>query len=325
VLLVGYEIARRVVFGGHRQLDVRPWMLAALAIAAALPLAFSYFEARAARRGNSPALRADAREYRVHALTTGAAMGSLLLADTGWPVDRIAAGVILVPIVKTAWDLLADSMRVLLDASLPPETLERVGQILAEEPTVATVRRVQGRNAGRFRFIEASVTLRVRELAKADEVTHRLGRRIREQMPHVERVVIHADPERKNNVLVAIPLGEDGESICPCLAEAGSFMLWRCPRGRPEDAEDRRIAPPDLRREAEPEVALAEWLVAEGVDRLVVRDRLDHKGPWYVFHDAGVEIRQTDADRLGQVIDACRDELCRSDQAEAEAETEAET
>jgi hypothetical protein len=55
---------------------------------------------------------------------------------------------------------------------------------------------------------------------------------------------------------------------------------------------------------------VAEWLVAQKVDVVLLADKarpqesLRGKGPVYVFRDAGIELRQTDASILGKAIEA---------------------
>jgi divalent metal cation (Fe/Co/Zn/Cd) transporter len=71
-----YEIARRALAGTLAPPRADTWMLVLLFCTWALPLVFSRYELRAARLANSPALIADAREYRMHAYTP--ALHSLL-------------------------------------------------------------------------------------------------------------------------------------------------------------------------------------------------------------------------------------------------------
>ena len=123
VFLTAYEVARDAFFSPVEPATVDLWMFAGLTVAIAIPLVFSRYELRAGRATNSPALIADAREYRVHVFTTGVVLASLLSQWFGLPLDRVASLIIVVAITKTGWDLLVDGMRVLLDASLEPETL----------------------------------------------------------------------------------------------------------------------------------------------------------------------------------------------------------
>lgn len=194
IFITAWEFARRSVLAAEHSVTAEPWMLAALALAAAIALSFSHFELRAGRRSGSPALIADAREYRVHALTTGVAIAAVAAEWFDVPIDRYASLLVVAAIVKMGWDLLAESMRVLLDASLDEETLQRIREIVDEEPSVAETSRVQGRNAGRFRFVEIEAAVRTKDLEEADATAHRIEARIRDEVPNVERVLVHADP-----------------------------------------------------------------------------------------------------------------------------------
>ena len=155
--LTGYEIAREALFTKPEPLTVNGWMLGGVALAWVIPLAFSTLELRAGQEANSPALIADAREYRAHVFTTGVVFAALIGQWVELPLDCIAALFIVIAIAKTGWDLLADGMRVLLDASLDPDTVLSIREILESDPAVTEVRWVTGRNAGRLRVVAAEV------------------------------------------------------------------------------------------------------------------------------------------------------------------------
>ena len=198
---------------------------AVMVVATAIPLVFSHFELRAGQAANSPALIADAKEYRVHIFTTGVVFAALLAQWFNFPLDRIAALVIIVAIGKTGWELLADGMRVLLDASLNPDTLWQIREIIAAEPAVAELKWATGRNAGRFRFVEAGVTLRVSDLEKAEVATRRIEAQIRQAVPHVERVLIHAEPMERTHLRYAAPLADANGTLSEHFGEAPHFGL----------------------------------------------------------------------------------------------------
>ena len=85
----------------------------------------------------------------------------------GVPLDRYAALIVVLFIARTGWQLLSDGMRVLLDASLDPKTLDEVKATIMADAAVAEVRTLVGRSAGRYRFLEGEVALRVHSLEKA--------------------------------------------------------------------------------------------------------------------------------------------------------------
>ncbi len=225
IFVTAYEIAQDALFAPPRQATVSLWMLGGVGVATVIPLVFSHFELRAGRAANSPALIADAMEYRAHVFTTGVVFAALLAQWFNFPLDRIAALVIVVAIGKTGWDLLADGMRVLLDASLDADTLLQIREIIAAEPAVAELKWVTGRNAGRFRFVETEVTLRVRELERAEAATRRIEAQIRQAVPHVERVLIHAEPMERTHLRYAAPLADPGGALSEHFGEAPYFAL----------------------------------------------------------------------------------------------------
>jgi len=306
IFVTAYEIARDALFTPARQATVNPWMLAGVVVATIIPLVFSHFELRAGRAANSPALIADAREYRTHVFTTGVVFAALLAQWFNFPLDRIAALLIVVAIGKTGWDLLSDGMRVLLDASLDPETLLQIREIIADEPTVAELKWVTGRNAGRFRFVEAEVSLRVHDLEKAEVATQRVEARILEAVSYVERVLIHAEPMERTHLRYAVPLADPGGTISQHFGEAPYFALVTVRLADGSVEAQQIIANPYREEEKAKGIRVAEWLVTQKADVVLLKEDLQGKGPVYVFGDAGVEMRGTGAVMLTEAVEVER-------------------
>ncbi len=305
VFLTGYEIARRAVLGGYEPPFAAWWMYVALAAAIALPVGFGHFELKAGRASNSPAIIADAREYRVHALTTGLALLALMTHDVGLPVDRIAALLIVVALAHTGWELLKEGLRALLDASLAPEQIERILGIIEGFPAVAETRSVIGRNAGRFRFAQAVVVFRISDLSRVEEISTEIEREIRRQMPEVERVTIHPHPHRPDKLTFVVPLDDDAETVSEHFGQAARFALLgvRLSDGAVED--ERTVANPTRDEERGRGIRAAEWLVRQGADVVVLSHTPSGPGPAYVFHDAGIQIQETDSRTLVEARKVC--------------------
>jgi len=310
VFFTGYEIAQEALSAETRTATVNGWILAGVALSAVIPLAFSVYEMRVGRELNSPSLMADAQEYRAHVFSSGVVFLALIGQMIGYPVDRYAALVIVVLIAKTGWELLADGMRVLLDASLDAETLDQVRAIIEAEPTVTEVRWVVGRNAGRYRFLEADLALRVDDLEKAHTASQRLEKAIREQVPHVERVLIHYEPQVRTHLRYAVPLADAGGTVSEHFGEAPYFALVTMrladtqARGELGRAIERQemLANPHQAVEKAKGIRVAEWLVGLKADVVLLREDVHGKGPAYVFADAGIETRLTQAATLAEAI-----------------------
>ena len=302
IFVSGYEIAKEAIFAQPAATTVNGWMLAGVALSAVIPLAFSVYEMRVGRKLNSPSLMADAQEYRVHVFSSGVVFLALVSQMIGYPVDRYAALLIVALIAKTGWELLADGMRVLLDASLDAETLEQVRAAVDAEPTVTEIRSLVGRNAGRYRFLEVDVALRVDDLERAHTISQRLERTIRDQVPHVERVLIHYEPQMRTHLRYAVPLADTLGTASEHFGESPYFALVtvRLADGRIEHQEV--LANPHQATEKAKGIRVAEWLVGLKADVALLREDVQGKGPAYVFADAGVETRLTQVATLAEAI-----------------------
>jgi cation diffusion facilitator family transporter len=304
VFLTAYETARRALFAPAASVRVDGWMLTALSATTLVPLVFSHFELRTGRAENSPALIADAREYRVHVFTTGLALAALVSERLRLPVDRVAALLIVLAVVKTGWDLLADAMRVLLDASLDAETLLRTRRVIGADPAVTEVKWVTGRNAGRFRFIEAGVALRVSEPGRTEGLLRRIEASVRAAVPRLERVLIHVEAPDSPWIRCAVPLVDREGTVSEHFGEAPFFALVAVRRGDRGIEEQRVVENPHRSQEKGKGIRVAEWLLAQKPDLLLLREDVRGKGPEYALRDAGVELRFTDRRTLGEALES---------------------
>jgi cation diffusion facilitator family transporter len=312
VFVTGYEVLRHALWPSPAPVRVDGWMLATLGVTAIVPLVFSHFELRAGRAARSPALIADATEYRVHVLTTGLAFVALAAERLRFPLDRIAAGLIVVAVFKTGWDLLRDAMRVLLDASVEPETLAAIGRVVQADPAVTGLRWITGRNAGRFRFVEAGVSLRVREAEKAAAVTARIERSVRTQVPHVERVLLHVEAPESPAIRCAVPLDDREGSVSAHFGGAPYFALLTLRRQDGALGARSIVENPHARLMRAKGIRVAQWLIEQKVDVVLSCEDLRGKGPVFVLRDAGVELRHSDARSLDEVIACLADTEGRS-------------
>jgi cation diffusion facilitator family transporter len=310
IFFTGYEIAKEAIFAEEQVATVNGWMLAGVALSALVPLAFSLYEMRVGRALNSPSLMADATEYRAHVFSSGVVFLALIGQVIGFRVDRYAALIIVVLIAKTGWELLADGMRVLLDASLDAETLDQVRALIEAEPAVTDIRSLVGRNAGRYRFIEAEVALRVDDLEKAHAISRRIERTIREQVPHVERVLLHYEPQMRTHQRYAVPLADIAGTVSEHFGESPFFALVtvRLADGQNHGELSRTVerqevlVNPHASVDKAKGIRVGEWLVGLKTDVVLLREDVQGKGPAYVFADAGVETRLTQARTLAEAI-----------------------
>jgi cation diffusion facilitator family transporter len=289
IFYTGYEIAREALLGVQKQTKVDLWILVGVVLSIVIPLIFGHFELAAGKGANSPSIIASAMEYRTHIFTSGVVLISLVSHYFGLDIDRIASLIIVFFILKTGWELLKDGMRVLLDASLEADSLAQVRAIIESDPATAQIKSLTGRNSGRYRFLEAEISLRTNDLKSAHEVSRRIEKSIREKVPNVERVLIHYEPFQPTNRRYAFPLANLEGGMSEHFGGAPYFALVNQRLSDLLVEKQEMMLNPFTQLAKAKGIRVAEWLISLKVDRVVLKENLQGKGPEYVFNDAGVE------------------------------------
>ena len=302
IFLVAYEIAREAVLAPPRIVTNLPVALGGVALAILIPFLFSRYERHLADQTGSPSLRADSQHFRTDVLSSAVVFAALLGDIFHLPLDRVGAGVVVLFILRAGWELLVDGMRVLLDASLDHDTLEQIRRVIAADRGVAEIRSLVGRNSGRYKFIEAELALRAQDLEKAHQISERIEAAIRASVPNVDRVLIHYEPVRKEAFKWAVPLEAPDGAVSAHFGEAPYFALVsvRHPDRRVVGRE--LLANPYQRVDKQKGIRVAEFLIGQGIDGVVLRESIEGKGPSYVLADAGIEVMRTERETLTDVV-----------------------
>jgi len=182
LFLTAYEIAVAAVRGGMAPLSYRGWLLAAVAALVPVPFIFGRYQVHVGRQLNSPSLIADGVQHQADVLTSAVVMVAFLGQSSGLALDRVATVIIALFIIRSGWDILVSGMRVLLDASVDPETLDKIRSLILEEPAVSSLKEVTARNSGQYLFVEASLALRIRDLKGAHLASLHIEDKIRREV-----------------------------------------------------------------------------------------------------------------------------------------------
>jgi cation diffusion facilitator family transporter len=291
IFLAGYEIFMEAFTSPSRQLPGHI-MLSALGIIATMLIAwaFSRYELKKGQQTGSPSLVADARDFGADMLSSLVILASLLGSAAGLALDRFAAVIVAIFVARSAFTIFIDSVRVLLDASLDPQSLEKIREIVTEDPRTVRINELRARNAGRYKFIELDLTLRVNEMLKGHQVVEEIKQRIRNGLEMVDHVQIHYEPEKKEIWTLGAPIENDKRSISEHFGEAPSFYLRRINLQQGEIIEDAVLANPYRLEEKGKGIKAAKWLIEQGVDSVVVQKDLMGRGPGFVLGNAGIEV-----------------------------------
>jgi len=300
LFVTAYEIAREAILSESSTVPYSGWVLAVVGALILVPLLFSRYEVRVGQKYNSPSLIADGRQFRADVLASSIVFFALLAQYFGFPLDRIAAGVVALFIVRAGWGLLWNSMRVLLDASVDSETLGKIRSVIQAEPAVTSIQNLTGRNSGRYVFVEATVALRVSDLKQAHLVSQRIEHNIKETECCVDRVLIHSEPVLKTELRYAVPLANRQGDISSHFGESPHFALLDFDTHQRHIARREIVDNPHAGLKKGKGIKVAQFLFQYKPDVIVTREELSGKGPGYAFAEAGVETVRTEAASLDE-------------------------
>lgn len=192
IFFAGYEIAKDVFFGEVTMIKNLWIAITVIALTALITYLYSRWEKKMAIELNSPSLLADAEHIKTDFYTALVVLVGVLGQYFGYPIiEKIAVAVVVYFIFHSGFEILKDAIKVLLDASVDHETIEAVRAILDGEEMIDHVLHITGRNAGSFKFLQLDLDVTTDSLKEAHAYAHQLEAKIKEQMPFVERVIVH--------------------------------------------------------------------------------------------------------------------------------------
>jgi cation diffusion facilitator family transporter len=310
IFLSAYEITTMIVRPPSSEMRNLDAGIAGLVLLALPVWLFARFERARGTIVNSPSLLADARHWKADIAPLAAVVAGLAAARFSYPfVDRIAAFAVLIVVAKSGYEVLRDSAKSLLDASVDNKTLGQMQKVVGSFPQVKELVSLQARNSGRFIFVEISAKLSLTRLKEAHEISLALEKEIKGRIPFVERVIVHYEPEKKEFLRYAAPLANQEGVISEHFVKAPLIAIWdkRISDGAVVSQEILENSFSQL--EKKKGIKLAEFLVTLKIDVLYTKEPFEGKGPEYVFSNAGVEIRKTNAQHLKNLVEHGPEEM----------------
>jgi cation diffusion facilitator family transporter len=302
IFVLAAEIIRLAMTSSNSAGTVTPLVIAVMAVTTLGVLGLSLYMRHEGREAASPGLLAEARHRWVDLAASVVVLISLVATYFGLPLDQVAAALVALFIVYSGWGLLWDGMKVLLDASLDRTTLDQVQKIVEADPAVTEVRSLTGRGSGRYRFLELVIAVRAENLEKAHAISTRIEKRVRAEVPRIDRVLIHFEPQSRTHLRAAIPLADRMGAISPHFGDAPFFARLSLSARTGELEEQQIVANPESGAQKAKGISVAEWLIRSKIDMVVLKAELG-KGPEYAFRDAGVHVEVWQVDDVGAVID----------------------
>jgi predicted Fe-Mo cluster-binding NifX family protein len=204
-------------------------------------------------------------------------------------------------IAKVGWDILKDSMRTLLDASVDQGTLSGIREEILLFPQVKEIKSLQARNSGRFVFVRTELVFGIKKFSQAHQLSEEIEKAILKKIPSVDKVTIHYEPIKKEYLIYAIPTEKDKRTFSDHFGDAPYFFLMQINTEDNTIREERILSNPYLKEEKGKGIKVSEWLLKSGVDTVYTRKVFDGKGPTYVFSSADVGVIVTEAKTVEEI------------------------
>jgi cation diffusion facilitator family transporter len=309
VFLTAWEILIKAISEDSTALTFSGWVLPAVAALVSVPYLLGTYEVKIGKKYNSPGLIADGKQHKVDVLSTLVVFFALFAQYFGVPVDSIGAIIVAGFIVYSGWEILKDSMKTLLDASIDYKTRDLIKSAINSDPVVICTKELNARNSGRYIFVEAIVNMKKTDLSKAHLASERIESKIRDLVPNVERVVIHYEPKERSFIRYAVPLENRDGKISLHFGEAPYFAILDFDSSGAKLMRKEILQNPSVELEKQKGMRSAEFLLKYKPDLVFSKQKLTGKSAEYVFESAGILVKITDADDVGGLIKKIEDEL----------------
>ena len=192
IFFAGYEIAKDVLFGELQEIKNLWVALVVIGLTVAITYFYSMYEKKMAIKLNSPSLMADAEHIKSDFYTALVVFVGVLGQYFGYAIiEKIAVVIVVYFIFHSGFEILKESIKVLLDASLDHESIDKIREILNNEELIEKTNTITGRNAGSFKFVHLDLKLKTDSLKEAHAFSHKLEEKIKKEIPFVEKVIIH--------------------------------------------------------------------------------------------------------------------------------------
>ncbi|MFA6133111.1 MAG: cation diffusion facilitator family transporter [Phycisphaerae bacterium] len=197
-----YEAVGKILH--PRPMEAAYWGVAVMLVSAVVNIIVSRQLFRVGEETGSVALQADAWHLRTDVYTSVGVMGALAVIVVGerlvpslnlqW-MDPVVAIAVAMLILKAAWHLTAQSIRDLLDVSLPQEEQDWIMDLISSNyPVVCNVHGLRTRKAGNTRFVELHLVMHPNmSVEQSHAISHEISDRIRDRFPDAI-VTAHIEP-----------------------------------------------------------------------------------------------------------------------------------
>lgn len=202
-VMLGWDGIEKIIYVMQGNQLESPGIIALWAAILSIVLKEWIFRAtrKVAKEENSKALEANAWHHRSDAMSSiGTAIGiggAVMLGDSWAILDPIAAIVVCILIIVTAFKIIRQASGELLEESLPKEIEDKIEQIAYQDPLVSDIHKLHTRRIGNIIAIEMHLRMPSDiTLAKSHIHATSIEKSLKQEFGNGTHIMLHIEPTK---------------------------------------------------------------------------------------------------------------------------------
>ena len=201
--MLGWDGIEKIIYAMQGNQLESPGIIAFWAAILSIVLKEWIFRAtrKVAKEENSKALEANAWHHRSDALSsigTAVGIGGAVMLGNNWAIlDPIAAIVVCILIIVTAFKIIRQASGELLEESLPKDIEDRIEQIAYQDPLVSDIHKLHTRRIGNIIAIEMHLRMPSDvTLAESHIHANSIEKSLKQEFGNGTHIMLHIEPKK---------------------------------------------------------------------------------------------------------------------------------
>ena len=202
-VMLGWDGIEKIIYVMQGNQLESPGIIALWAAILSIVLKEWIFRAtrKVAKEENSKALEANAWHHRSDALSsigTAVGIGGAVMLGNNWAIlDPIAAIVVCILIIVTAFKIIRQASGELLEESLPKDIEDRIEQIAYQDPLVSDIHKLHTRRIGNIIAIEMHLRMPSDvTLAESHIHANSIEKSLKHEFGNGTHIMLHIEPKK---------------------------------------------------------------------------------------------------------------------------------
>ena len=197
---IGWAGVQMIITGQYNEIGLPNLLaLSAAVVSIGVKEAVYWYMRAVAKKIDSSALMADAIHSRADGLSSIGSLIGILGARVGFPIlDSVAAIIICVFILKTAYGIFIDTIGRLTDRSCDDETLDKIRNVIIGQCDVLGIDQLKTRLAGNRIYVDVDISVnQSHTLNEAHAIAQCVHDVIESTFPKVKHCMVHVNPAQE--------------------------------------------------------------------------------------------------------------------------------